>query len=73
MDLTLYKVGASGRVALAGLAAGVEFYSATKDEATGVVTLTPVRIVSATAGRRPDAQEEGPDDVGETRDAPWDQ
>lgn len=45
MDLTLYRAGANGRVALGPLAAGVEYFTGARDEQTGVVTLTPVKIV----------------------------
>jgi hypothetical protein len=45
VDLTLYRVGANGRVALGPLAAGVEYFNAEQDPATLVVTLTPVKIV----------------------------
>jgi hypothetical protein len=44
VDLDLYSVSASGRVILGNLVAGVEFLTAEKDDATGKVTLTPVRI-----------------------------
>jgi hypothetical protein len=47
VDLTLYRVGASGRVALGPLAAGVEYFTAESAQ-DGVVTLTPVKIVGPT-------------------------
>lgn len=72
MDLQLYKVGASGRVALGQLAQDVEFFQAEKDDDTGVITLTPIRVVAPT-GRRasvndaidataPDQAADDPDD-----------
>jgi hypothetical protein len=49
VDLALYRVvGGMKRVALAELATGVEFFTAAKDDATGVITLTPVKIVDGT-------------------------
>lgn len=55
MDLDLYSVSASGRVSLGDLVAGVQFLTAGKDDATGVITLTPVRINPASARRTDDA------------------
>lgn len=49
--MALHRVGANGRVALGDLAEGVEFYSTEKDADTGVVTLTPVKVVAPTAKR----------------------
>jgi hypothetical protein len=49
--LTLYKMAATGRINLTGLVSNREtYYSGERDPDTGVVTLTPVRIVS-TGGR----------------------
>lgn len=74
MDLALYKVGASGRVALGDLASGVEYYHAAQDDQTGIVTLTPVRIHAAT-GKRTEAQESSVADPEGTNEGdegvPW--
>ena len=75
MDLALYKVGASGRVALGDLADGVEYYHAAQAAQTGVITLTPVRIHAAT-GKRTEPQEQSVADPEGTNtadgDTPWD-
>lgn len=62
MDMTLYKVGASGRVALGDLASGVEFYSAAKAD-DGTVTLTPVTIVTGGTKRADDETDPNGGDV----------
>lgn len=68
--LTLYKMGATGRANLAGLVtAGVEFYTGERDDRTGVVTLTPVKI-NAPGGTRTAADEVEAETP--TGDAPWD-
>lgn len=55
MDLALYRVvGGMNRVALGDLAADVEFYTAVKDD-TGVIILTPVRVVDGTKHQTPTA------------------
>lgn len=52
MDLNLYRtVGAQNRVALGDLADDVEYFSAEKDPATRVITLTPVNIISGAPNR----------------------
>lgn len=59
MDIDLYSVSATGRVTLGDLLAGSQFVTASKDEATGNVTLVPVRINPAHA--RPAADTDQPD------------
>lgn len=59
MDMSLYKVGANGRVALGDLAAGVQFFTADRDTDTGEVLLTPVRVVDPNAKRTPAEQPVG--------------
>lgn len=59
--LTLYKMGATGRANLAGLVSpGVEFYTGERDDKTGVVTLTPVKI-NAPGGSKAEASTIDPD------------
>lgn len=70
MDLTLYKMAATGRINLTGLVSNVEaYYTGERDAATGVVTLTPVRIV--TASNRSTASTEATDTDAVVGDAPW--
>lgn len=47
MDLTLYKVGASGRINLGQLLEGVELAQAVKND-DGTVTISPVNVIPAT-------------------------
>jgi hypothetical protein len=61
MDLTLYKMAATGRINLTGLVSNREaYYTGERNSETGVVTLTPVRIVSAN-GRTTDDEIEAND------------
>ena len=72
MELTLYKMAPTGRINLTGLTSNREtYFSGEKDETTGVITLTPVKIVSA-SNRVSPIVEEGEDEpaMGET---PWDE
>lgn len=52
MDLELFKVGASGRIALGDLLDGVEYAQAEKN-VDGTIIISPVRIRPAT-GRNTD-------------------
>jgi len=56
VDLTLYRVGASGRVNLGDLAKDVEFYTVSESNHAdgtleGTLVLTPVRVVSPSTKR----------------------
>lgn len=71
--LTLYKMGATGRANLAGLVSpGVEFYTGARDDRTGVVTLTPVKI-NAPGGTRATADEPDEEPEPPTGETPWDE
>lgn len=77
MDMTLYRtVGALKRVALGDLAKH-EFYAASVDERTGIITLQPVNIVDgATKRATADVPEETPAasavaDINEYADVPF--
>lgn len=74
MELTLFKVGSSGRVALGDLANGVEYYNVAPSSADGApegtLILTPVTIVAPT-GKRAEATDTNTP-VGDG-DTPWDQ
>ncbi len=51
MDLELYRaVGPQKRVALGDLA-DTEFYAASRDERTGIITLQPVNIIDGATKR----------------------
>jgi hypothetical protein len=54
-QLDLYSVSTTGRVTLGDLVEGVQFLTAEKDDTTGVVTLTPVRINPAHRATAPQA------------------
>jgi hypothetical protein len=78
MDMTLYRaVGSLKRVALGDLATS-EFYAASVDDRTGIITLQPVNIVDGAARRAPaaDVQEESVADPegtnpGDASADPW--
>lgn len=73
MDLTLYRaVGNLNRVALGDLSSS-EFYAASRDERTGIITLQPVNIVDGTTKRPAAADEpEAPTlDGPPPADVPW--
>lgn len=63
MDMTLYAVGASGRVNLGDLAKDVKYFTVAEHTDTdgakdGTLILTPVRVVSASGKRT--AEDEQP-------------
>lgn len=71
MDLSLYRVtGGMNRIALGALADGIEFFTAEKAD-NGTVTLTPVRVVDATA-KRGTSQAAPVLTSPAADDAPWD-
>lgn len=75
MDLTLYAVGASGRVNLGDLAKDVKFYNVHENVdghgvKDGTLVLSPVRVVPATGKRVDPVVEDGEPETGQT---PWEQ
>jgi hypothetical protein len=71
MDMTLYRaVGNLKRVALGDLATS-EFYAASSDPRTGIITLQPVNIVDGATKRTESAPPPGPVLDGGDADAPF--
>jgi hypothetical protein len=61
VDLTLYKMAATGRINLTGLVSNRETYFTASKADDGVITLTPVNIVTAnTKADEPAAEPESP-------------
>jgi hypothetical protein len=72
MDLTLYRaVGSLNRVALGDLSTS-EFYAASADPRTGIITLQPVNIVDGTRRTEPSPAPGPVLDGGDDTDAPFD-
>jgi hypothetical protein len=64
LNMELHQVGANGRVALGELAKDVKFFHAHQDS-EGVITLTPVNVVTPTAKRGPATDQETLFDEGD--------
>jgi len=69
VDLTLYAVSATGRVALGDLLKGVKYVQAEKS-GDGLVTLTPVNIRAA-SGQSPEPIVEDGETEPATGETPW--